>query len=103
MTESGTGEWPIDPDGEQGSNGGRRYDMAILSKFEPASAFPMAAETFLERHGEKPVRMNHRTVQSVADLFETLPVEAFETKTDFHKSVGAAIRSGDGWEYGPDD
>lgn len=100
MPDGGTGAWPIDPDGKEGSNGGRRYDMAVLSKFEPATAFPMTAETFLERHGEKPVRMNHRTVRSVAELFEALSVDRFETKTEFHRAVGDAIRSGGGWEYG---
>jgi hypothetical protein len=97
---AGTGaDWPIDPDGEAGSNGMRRFDMAILSKFEPKEAFPMDAETFLDRHGEKPVRINHRTIVSVADIFEGVAVDSFETKTDFHRAVGDAIRAEGLWEY----
>ena len=91
--------WAIDPDGEQGSNGRRRYDMAILSNFEPKDAFPMTAETFLQRHGDKPVRMNHDTVVSVRDLIGNVSVETFETKTAFHSAVGDAIREGNYWTY----
>ena len=99
MTEGADGNWPFDPDGEEGSNEGRRYDMAILSKFEPKDAFPLSVETFLERHGEKPVRMNYQTVLSVADLFEPIEAEHFETKTDFHHAVGDAIRARNRWQY----
>ncbi|MFW5900492.1 MAG: DUF5785 family protein [Halodesulfurarchaeum sp.] len=99
MSERTDSEWPIDPDGENGSNGLRRFDMAILSKFEPADAFPMEAEDFLDRHGDKPVRFNYRTVGSVAEIFEHLPGESFETKTEFHNAVGDAIRKGGFWEF----
>ena len=99
MTERTDPEWPIDPDGENGSNGMRRFDMAILSKFEPKDAFPMTAEDFLERHGDKPVRVNYRRVVSVAEIFEHLGSESFETKTEFHHAVGDAIRKGDFWEF----
>ena len=91
--------WPFDPDGEKGSNGLRRYDMAVLSSFEPKSAFPMRAATFLERHGEKPVRVNYQTVMRVADLLDGLEDERFETKTAFHRAVGEAIRARGDWEY----
>lgn len=98
---AGTGaDWPIDPDGEAGSNGMRRFDMAILSKFEPKEAFPMDAETFLDRHGEKPVRINHRTIVSVADIFEGVPDDAeFADFPEFHRAVGRALREADYWPY----
>jgi len=98
MTDT-TGGWPFDPDGEEGSDGLRRFDMAVLSRFEPKSAFPMRAATFLDRHGEKPVRVNYRTVLSVADLLDGLEDETFETKTAFHRAVGEAIRARGDWEY----
>ncbi|MFW5965781.1 MAG: DUF5785 family protein [Halodesulfurarchaeum sp.] len=98
MAEVGA-EWPIDPDGENGSQGGRRYDMAILSRFEPKSAFPMTKAAFLEAHGEKPIRINHETVVSVADLFAALEVDSFESKTEFHRAVGDAMRAGSRWTY----
>lgn len=99
MSESEGAGWPIDPDGDEGSNGMRRFDMAILSKFESKEAFPLTAGTFLERHGTKPVRINHQQVKSVAEIFEHLSVDSFETKTEFHHAVGDAIRAGDLWDY----
>ncbi|MFB6109955.1 MAG: DUF5785 family protein [Halodesulfurarchaeum sp.] len=99
MSEGGASEWPFDPDGERGSRGMQRFDMAILSTFAPKSAFPMTAEEFLAEHGEKPVRMNYRTVVSVADLFEDVRVEEFESKTAFHRAIGDAIRAGDRWAF----
>ena len=101
MSERTDSAWPIDPDGEAGSNSMRRFDMAILSKFEPKSAFPMTTETFLDRHGEKPVRFDHRTVLSVEAVFESVEVDSFETKTEFHAAIGDAIRSADLWTYRP--
>ncbi|MFB6086518.1 MAG: DUF5785 family protein [Halodesulfurarchaeum sp.] len=102
MASGENSDWPIDPDGEEGSNGMRRFDMAVLSKFEPKESFPLSAETFLDRHGEKPVRINHRTVISVADIFEPRSEDSFETKTDFHRAVGEAIRASGLWEFSPE-
>ena len=101
MTAGTQSDWPIDPDGDAGSNGMRRFDMAILSKFEPKEAFPMDARTFLERHGEKPVRINHRRVVSVAEIFDAVTVDSFETKTEFHQAIGNAIRASDLWDSHP--
>ncbi|MGM0372230.1 MAG: DUF5785 family protein [Halobacteriota archaeon] len=98
MTADGS-EWPIDPDGEEGSNDLRRFDMAILSKFVPKSAFPLSTKAFLDAHGEKPVRLNYHRVVSVATLFEHVDAETFETKTEFHRAVGDAIRAGGYWEF----
>lgn len=99
MSDRTESDWPIDPDGEAGSNGMRRFDMAILSKFEPKAAFPMTVAEFLDRHGAKPVRFNHRTVVPVAEIFEHLSVDSFATKTEFHHAVGEAIRDSGLWEY----
>ena len=98
MTDT-AGDWPFDPDGEDGSDGLRRFGMAVLSGLEPKSAFPMSAETFLDRHGKKPVRVNYQTVVSVADLLDGLDGETFETKTAFHRAVGERIRARGDWEY----
>ncbi|MDZ7850605.1 MAG: DUF5785 family protein [Halodesulfurarchaeum sp.] len=102
MTTGDRSDWPIDPDGEEGSNGMRRFDMAILSKFEPKESFPLSVETYLDRHGAKPVRINHRKIHSVAEIFEHLSVDSFETKTEFHRAVGDAIRAAGLWDYHAD-
>lgn len=95
------GDWPVDPDGEQGSNGMRRFDMAILSKFEPKSAFPMTTGDYLDRHASKPVRINHETIVSVETIFEHVDPDSFETKSEFHAAVGNALRKGDMWDFHP--
>ncbi|MBS3760890.1 DUF5785 family protein [Halodesulfurarchaeum sp.] len=99
MSDRTQSDWPIDPDGEEGSNGMRRFDMAILSKFEPKAAFPMTAEEFLDRHGAKPVRFNHQQIVPVSEIFDQVSVNSFATKTEFHHAVGEAIRDGGLWEY----
>lgn len=99
MTAGEQSDWPIDPDGEEGSNGMRRFDMAVLSKFEPKESFPLSVEEFLDRHGDKPVRINHRKISSVAEIFEHLAVDSFETKAEFHHAVGDAIRTAGLWDY----
>jgi hypothetical protein len=94
-------EWPHDPDGEAGSEGGRKYGMAVIAKKVEDATFPIERESFLAEHGEDPVRLNHRRVVSVADVFEHVGAERFEDKGTFHRAVGAAMREGGFWEYTP--
>ncbi|MFB6254928.1 MAG: DUF5785 family protein [Halobacteriaceae archaeon] len=95
--------WPHDPDGDKGSEGMRKYGMAILSKkVDEDEDFPLDRNSFLEAHGEDPVRINHETVVSVADIFEYVDTEEFESKVDFHKAVGEAFRQGGFWEFTPE-
>lgn len=98
MTET-TEDWPHDPDGDEGSEGMRQFDMAVLSKMAGKDEFPLETEDFLEEYGDWPVRINHETVVSVAEIFEGVDEESFETKQDFHRAVGRAMRGGDMWDY----
>lgn len=96
-------DWVHDPDGEKGSEGGRKYGLAVLSKMSvEGEDFPLDADAFTEEYGEHPVRLNHQAVVSVADIFEHVDVDAFETKVDFHKKVGAALQRADFLDYHPD-
>jgi hypothetical protein len=95
-------DWPHDPDGEMGSEGGRNYGMAVLSKFVAADEFPLEASAFLAEYGDNPVRLNHRTGVSVADIFEHVDAEEFDDKVAFHRAVGRAMRSAGLWEYRPE-
>jgi hypothetical protein len=99
MADATEGDWPHDPDGEQGSEGMRNFDMAILSKMAPQEEFPLEKAAFLDEHGDWPVRINYETVISVADIFEHVEADRFETKTDFHRAVGEAMRKTDLWEF----
>lgn len=95
-------EWPHDPDADEGSEGMRKYGMAILAKkLDDEEDFPLSREQFVADHGDEPVRLNHRRVVSVAELFEHVDAEEFEDITAFHRAVGAAMREGGFWEFSP--
>ncbi len=92
-------EWPHDPDGEDGSEGMRKYGQAILAKkLDEEADFPLSTAEFLEAHGDEPVRLNHEEVVSVADIFEHVDDEEFEDIVDFHAAVGEAMRANGMWE-----
>jgi hypothetical protein len=99
MTERG---WPHDPDGEQGSEGRRKYGMAVLAKkLDEEADFPLSRAEFLAEHGDDPVRLSHGRVVSVAAVFEHVDREEFEDMETFHRAVGRAIRAGDFRESTP--
>ncbi|MHC3437747.1 DUF5785 family protein [Natrialbaceae archaeon A-gly3] len=94
--------WPHDPDGEEGSEGMRKYDMAVIAKkVDEEEDFPLSREEFVAEYGEDPIRVNYQSVVALKDIFEYVEAEEFETITDMHKKVGAAMREGDFWDYHP--
>ena len=96
-------DWPHDPDSDEGSEGMRKYGMAVLAKkVDEEEDFPLDRDEFVDEHGDEPVRINHRKVVSVADIFEHVEEEQFEDITSFHRSVGAAMRAGGFWEFTPE-
>jgi len=75
MTER---EWPHDPDGEQGSEGRRKYGMAVLAKkLDEEKDFPLSRAEYVAEYGDDPVRLNHERVVSVADIFEYVDRDEF--------------------------
>jgi len=85
-------EWPHDPDGEEGSEGMRKYGQAVLAKkLDEEGDFPLSAEAFVEAHGDEPVRLNHTRVVSVADIFDVVEEDEFEDIVAFHRAVGRAM------------
>ncbi len=94
-------DWPHDPDGDEGSEGGRKYGHAVLAKkVDENEDFPFTAEWYVDSFGDHPVRIDHERVVSVADIFEFIDDdEEFETFPEFHKSVGKALREADYWPY----
>lgn len=94
--------WPHDPDGDEGSEGGRKYGLAILAKkVNEEEDFPLERDEFVEKHADEPIRINYEKVVSVDDIFEHVEPAEFETITDFHKAVGNAMREGGFWDYHP--
>ncbi|MFB6071548.1 MAG: DUF5785 family protein [Halobacterium sp.] len=95
-------DWVHDPDGEKGSEGGRKYGMAVLSDMiDEDEDFPLDRESFVEEYGDWPVRLNHRKVVAVDDIFEHVDVDEFGDKVSFHRAVGDAMRRADLWDYHP--
>jgi len=95
-------DWPHDPDGEEGSEGRRKYGHAVLSKkIDEGEDFPFAAGEFVEEYGDHPVRIDYETVVSVADIFEPIADDTeFADFPEFHRRVGHALREQDYWPYG---
>ncbi|WP_276257727.1 DUF5785 family protein [Haloglomus litoreum] len=97
-------DWPHDPDGEEGSEGMRKYGQAILAKkLDEEEDFPLERDAFVEEYGDHPVRLNHDRVVSVADIMEHVEEAEFEDFVAFHKAVGHAMRENDMWEITPEE
>jgi len=95
-------DWPHDPDDEEGSEGMRKYGMAIVAKkVDEDEDFPLSAEEFVAEHGDEPIRINYQRVVSLREIFEHVDPDEFETIVDMHKAVGKAIREGGYWDYHP--
>jgi len=93
-------DWPHDPDGEDGSEGMRKYGQAILAKkLDEEEDFPLSKAAFVEGHGDEPVRLNHERVVAVADILAEVDAEEFEDITEFHREVGQAMRAAGMWEF----
>ncbi|WP_276250650.1 DUF5785 family protein [Haloarcula rara] len=93
-------EWPHDPDGEEGSEGRRKYGHAILAKkIDEEEDFPLSAEEYVSAYGDHPVRIDYETVVSVADIFEHVDESEFADFPEFHRALGAALREADLWPY----
>ncbi|WP_137290042.1 DUF5785 family protein [Natronorubrum halophilum] len=95
-------DWPHDPDGEEASEGMRKFDMRIIAdKVDDEEDFPMKRDEFVAEHGDDPIRINYKRVVPMREIFEYVEPEEFETILDMHKAVGDAMRAGDFWEYHP--
>jgi len=95
-------DWPHDPDGEEGSEGGRKYGMAIFAKkVDEDEDFPLDFDAFAERVGDDPIRINYGRVVPARDILEHVDVETAEDMTAFHRAIGRAMRDGGFWDYHP--
>ena len=93
-------DWPHDPDGEQGSEGMRQYGHAVLAKkIDEATDFPLTASAYVDQYGDHPIRIDHETVVSVAEIFEGVEVETFDDFVEFHQELGRAMRENGYWFY----
>jgi hypothetical protein len=97
---SDAGDWPHDPDGDQGSEGKRKYGHAVLAKkIDDEADFPLSAEEYVEEYGDHPVRISYEQVVAVEEIFEGVEQAEFEDFVEFHRVLGEAMRENGYWFY----
>ena len=91
-------DWPHDPDGEEGSEGRRKYGQAVLAKkVDEDENFPLSAAAFVEEYGDHPIRIDYERVVSVEEIFEGVEAVEFDDFPEFHKATGEALREAGYW------
>jgi hypothetical protein len=93
-------DWPHDPDGEQGSEGKRKYGHAVIAKkVDEDEDFPLDRDEFVAEYGDDPVRIDHETVVPLREIFEGVEEESFDDFVAFHQALGRAMRKNGHWFY----
>jgi len=78
----------------------RQYGHAVLAKkIDETADFPLSKSEYVEEYGDHPVRIDHETVVSVADIMERVDVEEFDDFVEFHRATGEAMRADGHWFY----
>jgi hypothetical protein len=93
-------DWPHDPDGEQGSEGRRKYGHAIVAKkIDEAEDFPLSRDEFVAEYGDDPIRIDADRVVPLRELFEGVEAEEFADFVELHQALGRAMRANGHWSY----
>ena len=93
-------DWPHDPDGDEGSEGRRKYGQAIVAKkIDEDEDFPLDRDEFVEEYGDDPIRIDYETVVSLADVFDGVEQPEFEDFPELHKALGQNMREKGYWFY----
>jgi sulfite reductase beta subunit-like hemoprotein len=93
-------DWPHDPDGEEGSEGKRKYGQAIIAKkVDEEDDFPLDVSGFIDEHGDDPIRLNHERVVRLEEVFAGVASDEIADIQTMHRRVGAVMRENGLWEY----
>lgn len=93
-------DWPHDPDGDEGSEGRRKYGHAVVAKkIDETEDFPLDVSAFVAEYGDDPVRIDAETVVPLRDVFEGVDAETVEDFETLHRLLGRAMRANDNWFY----
>lgn len=95
-------DWPHDPDGEQGSEGRRKYGLAIFAKKLDDLAFPTTRAASLEAFGGHPIRIDHETVVAATEVLDGLDDGPFEDRRALRAGLGDAMREQGYWAFESD-
>ena len=91
---------PHDHDGEEGSEGRRKYGHAIIAKkVDEEEDFPLARDEFVAEYGDDPVRIDSERVVPLREVFEGVDEPEFADFVEFHRAVGRAMRENGLWFY----
>ena len=90
-------DWPHDPDGEEGSEGGRKYGLAIIAKKLDDDALPVTRDECLEEFGDHPIRIDHEEVIAASEVLDAMDPGPFEEREEFLGAAGRAMRAGGYW------
>ncbi len=90
-------DWPHDPDGDEGSEGMRKFGLAVFAKKLTEDAFPVVFSEFMDEVGDYPIRLDHERVVSAREILETVEQEEVESMVEFHRAVGKAMRENGFW------
>lgn len=94
-------EWPHDPDGEEGSEGGRVYGQAIFAKKIDRDDFPLDIDDLSTAIGHHPIRLDHSRVVPAESILAEVDVDSVPDMEEFHRALGRAMRNGGYWSYDP--
>lgn len=92
-------DWPHDPDGDEGSEGGRVYGLAIFAKKVADDDFPLTPSRCIEEFGDHPIRLDHERVVPASEILGELPEREFESKQSLLTALGSIMREVDLWTF----
>lgn len=92
-------DWPHDPDGDEGSEGGRKYGLAVIAKKLEDDDFPITKDDCLEAFGDHPIRLDADEVVAASTLLESMEPGPFETREELLTAVGESMRAGGHWTF----
>lgn len=93
--------WPHDPDGEAGSEGRRKYGLAIFAKKLEDVTFPVTATECEDAFGDDPIRLDHETVVSASEILTHLDKGPYEDRQALLSALGRTMRDIGQWPRRP--
>lgn len=92
-------DWPHDPDGEAGSEGRRKYGLAVFAKKLADMDFPVTREACLETFGDDPIRLDHERVIPASDVLEGIDTGSYESREELLGALGSRMRERGQWSF----
>lgn len=91
--------WVRDPDGEEGSECGRKYGLATVMKMVDEVEFPLEVAASADRVVADANRIDHATVVPAEEIPAHVDVDTAADPTGVHGALGRALRQGGDWTY----